>query len=102
LTGSYLEVAVEGRKLVYTIHFISYEAAACSRRQSRDRKWWLITSGYRKWRHLTKGHLEVAVESLKLTYTLHCTSYNAGSRSRRQPRHRKWCHVTRWIEITWK
>jgi len=28
LTGSHLEVAVEDRKLVYTVHFTSYKAVA--------------------------------------------------------------------------
>ena len=38
LTGSHLEVAVEGRKLLYTVSFTSYKAVAHRRRQSRDRK----------------------------------------------------------------
>jgi len=38
LTGSHLEVAVDGQKLVYTVHFTSYKAVA-RRRKSRDRKW---------------------------------------------------------------
>ena len=33
-----LEVAVEGRKLAYTVHFTSYRAATPRRRQSRDKK----------------------------------------------------------------
>ena len=33
-----LEVAVEGRKLAYTVHFTSYKAVARRRRQSCDRK----------------------------------------------------------------
>jgi len=49
LTGSHLEVAVEGRKLTYTVHFISYKDAARSRRQSLDRKWCHVTSGDWKW-----------------------------------------------------
>jgi len=49
LTGSHLEEAVEGQKLEYTVHFTSYKAVARRRRQSRDRKWRLVTSGYRKW-----------------------------------------------------
>jgi len=49
LTGSHLEVAVAGRKLGYTVHFTSYSAVARRRRQSRDRKWRHVTSGYRKW-----------------------------------------------------
>ena len=38
LTGSHQEVAAEGRKLAYTVHFTSYKAVARTRRQSRDRK----------------------------------------------------------------
>jgi len=49
LTGSHLEMAVEGWKLAYTIHFTSYNAVARSRKQSRDRKWRHVTWGDRKW-----------------------------------------------------
>jgi len=49
LTGSHLEVGVEGRKLVHTVHFASYKGIARSGRQSRDRKWHHVTSGDRKW-----------------------------------------------------
>jgi len=49
LTGSYLEVVVEGRKLEYTVPFTSYKAVARRRRQSRDRKSRHVTSGDRKW-----------------------------------------------------
>jgi len=49
LIGSHLEVAVEGRKLAYTVHFTSYKAVACLRRHSRGRKWCHVTSGDRKW-----------------------------------------------------
>jgi len=48
LTGSHLEVAVEGRKLACYMRLTSYEAVAC-RRKSRDRKWRHVTSGDRKW-----------------------------------------------------
>jgi len=43
LTGSHLEVAVEGRKQAYTVHFTSYKVVA-RRRQSRDSKWRHVTS----------------------------------------------------------
>jgi len=49
LNGSHLKVAVEGRKLAYTVHFTSYKPVACRRRQSRDRKWRHVTSGDRTW-----------------------------------------------------
>jgi len=49
LTGSHREVAVKGWKLAYTIHFTSYNAVDCSRRQSRDRKWRHVNWGDRKW-----------------------------------------------------
>jgi len=48
LTGCHLEVAVEGRKLAYSVHLTSYKAVARRRRQSRDRKWHHVTSGGRK------------------------------------------------------
>jgi len=48
LTGSHLEMAVEGRKLEYTVRFTSYKAVA-RRRQSRDRKARQVTSSDRKW-----------------------------------------------------
>jgi len=38
-------VAVEGRKLAYTVRLTSYKAVARRRRQSRDRKWRHVTSG---------------------------------------------------------
>jgi len=47
-TGSHLEMAVECRKLPYTVHFTCYKAVA-RRRQSRDRKRRHVTSGDRKW-----------------------------------------------------
>jgi len=43
LTASHLEVAVEGRKLAYTVHFASYKAVDRRRRQSHDRKWCHVT-----------------------------------------------------------
>jgi len=113
LTGSHLEVAVEGRKLVYIVYFTSYKAVARRRRQLRDRKWRHLTSGNRKWRHLTGSHLEVAVEDWQPAYTVHFTSYRAVARKRRQSHQRKWRHVTSgdrnwpasdviWSEVTWK
>jgi len=58
LTRSHLEVAVEDRKLAYTVHFTSYKAVTGRRRQSCDRKWIHVTSGDQKWRG---SHLELAV-----------------------------------------
>jgi len=49
LTGSHLEVAVEGWKLTNTVHFTSYKDVARRRRQCRDRKWHHVTSGDWKW-----------------------------------------------------
>jgi len=48
-TRSHLEVAGEARKLAYTVHFTSYKAVACRRRQSRDGNRHHVTSGDRKW-----------------------------------------------------
>jgi len=36
--GGRLEVAVEGRKLAYTVHFTSYKAVAHRKSQSHDIK----------------------------------------------------------------
>jgi len=113
LTGSDLEAAVEGRKLAYTVHFTTYKAVSCRRRESRDGKWRHGTSGVRKWRYLTGSHLEAAVEGRKLAYTVHFSSYEAVAGGRRQSRDRKWCYVTSggrnrpkgdviWPEVTWK
>jgi len=33
-----MEVAVEGRKLAYTVQFTAYKAVARTKKQSRDRK----------------------------------------------------------------
>jgi len=49
LSGSHLAVAVEGRKLAYSVRLTSYKAVARRRRQSRDTKWRHVTSGDRKW-----------------------------------------------------
>jgi len=49
LTGSHLELAIEGRKLAYTVRFTSNKAVAGRRRQSHCRKWCHVTSGDRKW-----------------------------------------------------
>jgi len=49
LAGSHVEVGVKGRKLVYTVHFTSNKAVACSWRQSHGGKWRHVTSGDRKW-----------------------------------------------------
>jgi len=49
LIGSHLEVALEDRKLAYTVCLTSYKAIAYRRRQSRDRKWRHVTSGDTKW-----------------------------------------------------
>jgi len=43
--GSHLEVALEGQKLAYSVHFTFYKAVASRRRPSRDRKWRHVTSG---------------------------------------------------------
>jgi len=94
LTGSLPEVAIEGQKLPYTVHFTSYTAVGRRKRQSRDRKWCHVTSGDRRWRNLSGSHLEVAVDGQKRLYTEHFTSYKAVARRRRQWRDRKWRHVT--------
>jgi len=52
LTGSHLEVAVEGRKLAYTVCLTSCKAVG-SRRPSRYRNWRHVTSGDRKWPEVT-------------------------------------------------
>jgi len=49
LTGSHLEVAVEGRELEYTVHFTSCKGVARCRRPPQYRKWCHVTSGDRKW-----------------------------------------------------
>jgi len=36
VTPSHLEVAVEGRKLAYTVRFAVFKAVASKKRQSRD------------------------------------------------------------------
>jgi len=49
MTGSHLEVAVEGWKLANTVHSTCYKAVARRRTQSRDRKWRHVALGDRKW-----------------------------------------------------
>jgi len=65
LTGSHLEVAVEGRKLEYTVfHFLQScsfngEAVTWQEMMSRDLRWPKVTQ---KWRHFTGSYLKVAVK----------------------------------------
>jgi len=40
---------LEGKKLAYTVHFTSYKAVTCRRRQSRWREWHHVTSGDQRW-----------------------------------------------------
>jgi len=67
------------------------EAVTWQKTTSRDLRWPEVTQ---KWRHLTGTHLEVAVESRKLAYNMHLTSYKAVARRTRLSRDRKWRHVT--------
>jgi len=116
LTGSHLEVAVENRKLAYTVfdflqgYSSQQEAVTWRKLTSRDLRWPEVAL---KWRHLTGNHLEVAVEGGKLAYTVCLTYYKAVARRRRQSRDRIWRHVTSgdrkwfgsdviWPEVTWK
>jgi len=116
LTGSHLEVAVEGRKRAYTVHFTFYKPVARRSRQSRDRKWRHVTSGDRKWPEVTwfdrKSHGS-GCRRPKAGYTVHFISYKPVARRRRQSRDRKWRHDTSgdrkfpendviWPEVTWK
>jgi len=111
LTGSHLKVAVEGRKLAYTVRFTSYKAVARGRNQSHDGKWRHMTLCDRKWRHLTGRHVKVAVEGRKLACTVHFISYKAVAR-RKKSRDRKWLtwpqvtgndpEVVILAEVTWK
>jgi len=98
-----------------TFHFLQgrsswEEAVTWLEMTSRDLRW---PEGTRKWHDFTRSHLEVAVESRKLTYTVRFTSYKAIACRRRQSRDRKWRHVTSgagkghgsdviWTEVTWK
>jgi len=101
LTGSHLEVAVEGRKLASTVRLTSYKAVARRRRHSSDRKWRHVTLGDRKWRHLTGSHLEVAVEGKKLAYAVFdflegCSLQDeAVTRQEMMSRDPRWAVVTR-------
>jgi len=97
LTGSHLEVAVEGRKLAYTLHFTSYKALTVgggshvTGNDSRDLRWPEVTLMLR---HLTRSHLEVAIEGRRLAYTVHFTTCKPVSRRRRQSHDSKWHHMT--------
>jgi len=115
LTGSHLEVAVEGRKLAYIVHVTSYKAVARRRRQSRDRKWRHMTSGTGSDPDVTsfdRKSTEVAVETRKLAYTINFTFYKAVACRRMQLHDGKWRQMTSgdqkwavcdviWPEVTW-
>jgi len=97
LTGSNLEVAVEGRKLAYTVHFTSYKAVACRRRQSRTGNnvtWLQVTESAPNISWFDRKSPGSGLKGRKLTYTVHFTSYKAVARRRRQSRDGKWRHVT--------
>jgi len=116
-TGSHLQVAVEGQKLLHTVHFtllqacfLQEEAVTWQEMTSHELKQPKVT---RKWRHLTGSHLQVAVEGQKLLHTVRFTSYKAVPRWRMQSRDRKWRHLTsghrKWPEsdvikqeVTWR
>ena len=49
LTGSHLEVAIEGREVAFWVRLSLYRAATRRRWQSRDRKWCHLSSHDRKW-----------------------------------------------------
>jgi len=105
LTGSHLEVAVEGRTLTYTVRFTSYKDVARRSRHSRDRKWRHVTLNDRKWPRSDVTWPESpgsGCRRRKLTCTVCFTSYKAVARWRRQARDRKRCHVLRWPEVTRK
>jgi len=112
LAGSHLKVAVEGQKLAYTLHFISYKAVSCRRRQSRDRK-------SRPWPHWIGSDPEVTSfdrkspgsSCTKVKTRLLCTFfYLQGCSSQEEAgTDRKWHYVTygdrEWRnlpEFTWK
>jgi len=86
------------------------EAVTCQEMTSRDLRRREVTW---KRRHLTGSHLEVALKSWKLAYTVCLTTCKAVAHRRRQSRDSKWRHVTShdrkwpgnvviWLEVTWK
>jgi len=106
LIGSHLELAVEGRKLEYTVSFTSYEAVARIKRQSRDRKWRHMTSGDRKWPgsdviwpDVTWNGVEKAENSRILWLWFPTRLYS--HREAVTWKNRTWCDV-RWLEVTLK
>jgi len=97
LIGSHLEVAVEGRKLGYTVQFTSYKAVARRRRQSRDRKWRHVTSGDGKCPKSDCFDWKSSWSCCRRPKTgVYCRfHFLQGCTHRRwQTRGRKWCHVT--------
>ena len=77
LTGSHLELTVEGRKLAYTVHFTAYKAATGRGRShvtGNDIMWLQVTGSAQEVTSFTGSHLEVAVEGRILAYTVHFTS----------------------------
>jgi len=77
LTGSHLEVAMEGQKHPYTVHFTFYKAVARRRRQSHDRKWLHVTYGDRKCHGsdvIYRKSPGIGCSRPELTYIVHFTS----------------------------
>jgi len=102
-TVSYPEVAVEGQKLAYTVHFTFYKAVSqleevtWPKIMSHDLRWPKVT---RKWSHFTRGCLQLAVEGRKLASTVHFSTYKAVTRSRGVTRQEMTSHDLRWPKAT--
>jgi len=103
LTERHLELAVEVRKLAYTVHLTSYKAVACRRNQSRDRKW----------RHVTVSDPEVTWFDRKSPGSgcgnfktgVYCTFHSLQACSLQEEeitwQEMTWCDL-RWPEVTQK
>jgi len=105
LTRCHLEVAVEGQKSSYTVHFTSYKAVAHRRRQSRDRKWRHVISGDRKWPASDAIWPEVTGSRSRKSTQMFCT-YHFLQSGRPQKELVTWQEVTSrdlsWPQVTWK
>jgi len=116
LTGSHLEEAVKGQKLVYTVNLTSYKAVARRRRQLRYRKdvtWPQVTGSDPEVMSFALKNPGSVCRRPKVMYTVHFTSYKSVAHRRRQSHDRKWHHEISgnrkwpwsdvvWPEVTWK
>jgi len=107
LTGSHLEVAVEGLKLGFCVSLSFYRATTRRKWQSQHRNWRQCPHVTGSDPEVTSFHrmpLGIGCRRPKVGFCVSLSSYRAVTRRRWLPRDRKLCDVTsrdrKWPEVT--